>query len=195
MIAYIEGKVIKKELTYVVILVNNIGYEIVMTSYLLNKTQVNDSIEIHTYLHVREDAWQLYGFSSWEEKDYFTLLLSVSGIGPRVGMGIISNSSIEKLNTAIKNENIAYLTTLPGIGKKTAQRMILELKEKVSKLVSIEDSGSPNIDYNNVVTEALLSLGYQMSEIEKVYRKVIKDNPQGDDTLLIKEALKLLARV
>lgn len=195
MIAYIEGKVIKKELTYVVILVNNIGYEIVMTSYLLNKTQVNDSIEIYTYLHVREDAWQLYGFSSWEEKDYFTLLLSVSGIGPRVGMGIISNSSIEKLNTAIKNENIAYLTTLPGIGKKTAQRMILELKEKVSKLVSIEDSGSPNIDYNNVVTEALLSLGYQMSEIEKVYRKVIKDNPQVDDTLLIKEALKLLARV
>ncbi|SMB95731.1 Holliday junction DNA helicase subunit RuvA [Desulfonispora thiosulfatigenes DSM 11270] len=195
MISYLNGKIIKKELNSSIIVVNNIGYEVFMPNYLMDKIKIDDLIEIYTYIHIREDNWQLYGFSTWEEKDYFTLLLNVSGIGPRVALGIVSNSTINQLNSAIQIENIAYLTKLPGVGKKTAQRMILELKEKINQITITEETTLPMNNYNNGVIEALLALGYQMTEVDKIYPKIIKDNPDSDEAGLIKSALKLLAKV
>lgn len=196
MISYISGNVIRKNINSIILFVNGIGYEVFVPRLLQESLSVDDKLEIYTYLHVREDAWHLYGFKSWQEKEYFTLLLSVSGIGPKGALAIISSVTLEQLNSAILNENVTFLTKLPGIGKKTAQRLIVELKEKINIEIGEEElTVSDNIASGNSVVEALLALGYERSEIDKVYPKLIKNNKDADETTLIKLGLKLLAKI
>ena len=131
MISYLKGKVLHKSAASAVILAGNIGYEVILTANKLLRLAPMQEVELYTYLHVREDAMQLYGFDDWEEREFFLLLLNVSGVGPKVAMTILGQSTISGLHRAIAEENITFLTKVPGIGKKTAQRLVLELKDKL----------------------------------------------------------------
>ena len=131
MINFIEGKVVDKQEDYVVIENNQIGYEIYVSSFTQNTLiYQNEMARLFTYMNVREDGITLYGFATKEEKDMFLKLISVSGIGPKMAMGILSNISIVDLTNAIFRQDIKMLCTVKGLGKKTAERLLVELKDK-----------------------------------------------------------------
>lgn len=198
MIAYVKGKIIKINSTSssLIIATNGLGYEVFVSLNNLHKYQKRDEVEFFTYLHTREDLAQLYGFESWEEREVFLLLINVSGIGPKGAMGILSHITIEKLKTAIVTENIDVLITLPGVGKKTAQRLIIELKDKISATIpdpieTIDESQKTGSD----LLQALVALGYQQFEVKKIIPQLLKDNPNKDEAFLLKKALQILARI
>lgn len=198
MISYIKGKIIKRLPTSLIIENNGLGYEVFLN--INNPSMYEDyEIELYTYLHVREDAWTLYGFLSWEEKELFLLLLNVSGIGPKVALSIISYSSLSQLKRAIATGNTDWLMKIPGIGKKTSQRIVVELKDKMVDFILPSEGAEEEDDIlatdNNSVLEGLKALGYQPMEIKKILPLVLRDNPEADEVTLIKKALQLLAKI
>ena len=196
MIAYIKGKILKKNATSLIMENNGLGYEIYVPANSFYKYRDGEEIELVTYLHVREDLIQLYGFSGWDEKEIFLLLINVSGVGPKGALAILSHVSIEELKAAIVTEDINVLTKLPGIGKKTAQRLIIELKDKIPKTIyNFEEVKSESTITGNAILAALVSLGYQPLEVKKIIPLLLKDYPNSDEAFLIKKALQILARI
>lgn len=195
MIVYIKGKVLKKNNASIVITTNSIGYEVFVPLNNLYSYQEGEEVELITYLHLREDLMQLYGFQSWQERDVFLLLINVSGVGPKGAMAILSNISIEKLKQAIGTEDINVLTKLPGVGKKTAQRLIIELKDKIPGSPDVEgETATGSVTGNDLLT-ALVSLGYQSLEVKSIIPRLLKEYPDKDEAFLLKKALQILARV
>lgn len=198
MIAYIQGLVAEKNPTRAVIDVNGIGYEILVPISSYERIgAVGETAKLLTYLHVREDILQLFGFSTQDEREMFLLLISISGIGPKSALGIISSIATKDLKHAIAHEDLNLLTAVPGIGKKTAQRIVVELKDKVAKLGAISDAGSRTIPSGTsaIADEAmmaLISLGYHKSIAEKAIVKALQDNKDKELSLqdLIKTALR-----
>lgn len=198
MIAYIQGLVAEKNPTRAVIDVNGIGYEILVPISSYERIgAVGETAKLLTYLHVREDILQLFGFSTQDEREMFLLLISISGIGPKSALGIISSIATKDLKHAIAHEDLNLLTAVPGIGKKTAQRIVVELKDKVAKLGAISDAGSRTIPSGTsaIADEAmmaLISLGYHKSIAEKAIVKALQDNKNKELSLqdLIKTALR-----
>ncbi len=198
MIAYIQGIVAEKNPTRAVIDVNGIGYEILVPISSYERIgAVGETAKLLTYLHVREDILQLFGFSTQDEREMFLLLISISGIGPKSALGIISSIATKDLKHAIAHEDLNLLTAVPGIGKKTAQRIVVELKDKVAKLGAISDAGSRTIPSGTsaIADEAmmaLISLGYHKSIAEKAIVKALQDNKDKELSLqdLIKTALR-----
>lgn len=188
MIASIKGRVLSKKPDGVIVDVRGIGYHVnVPLSSLSNIPDVGTEIFLHTYTYIREDVLQLYGFITEEEKRVFVTLLGVNGIGPKLGLAILSGMSVQKFMEAVYNEDVALLTTIPGLGKKIAGRLILELREKLPRLtVCSRDSAIAND-----AISALLNLGYKKSLAEGAVERALKD---GADTLedIIKKALKYL---
>ena len=184
MFAYIKGNLEVKTNGYVVIDVNGIGYKIFMSETAINKLgQIGEIVKIHTYVRVREDDISIFGFNTNEELRMFELLLSVSGIGANSALVILSNVSVARFALAIINNDVNLLKKLPGIGPKTAQRAILELKDKLKKeneIVANEDREVSDtikaaiIDDEKIAeaTAALKVLGYTGKEIEKALEKV-----------------------
>ncbi|KJS21178.1 MAG: hypothetical protein VR72_11895 [Clostridiaceae bacterium BRH_c20a] len=196
MIAYIKGKILKKNATSLIMENNGLGYEIYVPANSFYKYRDGEEIELVTYLHIREDLIQLYGFSGWDEKEIFLLLINVSGVGPKGALAILSHVSIEELKAAIVTEDINVLTKLPGIGKKTAQRLIIELKDKIPKTIyNFEEVKSESTITGNAILAALVSLGYQPLEVKKIIPLLLKDYPNSDEAFLIKKALQILARI
>jgi Holliday junction DNA helicase RuvA len=197
MIAYIQGTIAEKNPTRAVIDVQGVGYEILIpvSSYDTLGAK-GESVKLLTYLHVREDILQLFGFATAEERELFLLLISVSGIGPKSALGILSSIAVKDFKRAIVHEDFNLLTAVPGIGKKTAQRIVVELKEKVSKLATFEESAVRTLSTKEQVTDeammALISLGYVKAAAEKAIAKALRDNPDKAFTLqeLIKAALR-----
>ena len=180
MIYSLKGTVQKKISPTMVIEVNNIGYIVHCTQHMLNKYSNEDPIDVITYHHIREDAQLLFGFETEKERELFESLISVSGIGPKVAINILSSISISDLVSAIQTENIMIITQCPGIGKKTAERMVIELKDKVQGL-----AGAPKViekttetvsshDSDDIVL-ALRQLGYQKDEIKRGFMKHAKE--------------------
>jgi len=198
MIEQITGTILHKSPTFCVLENNGIGFGIHIT---LNAFEVLDSIGsgepvvLHTYLHVREDALQLYGFATPEEKHFFKLLLGISGVGPRLAQAILSGMAPDRLREAIQLEDVASITRIPGVGKKTAQRIVLELKEKLKseeKIERIQETIAP-AGANRQAMEAVLALvalGYKENEAEKAVRIVLSRKNDVSLEELIKEALK-----
>ncbi|MGI6226747.1 MAG: Holliday junction branch migration protein RuvA [Peptococcales bacterium] len=196
MIAYVKGKIIRKNQNSLVIVANDLGYEVYVSLHNFYKYHEGDEIELVTYLHTREDLIQLYGFENWEEREVFLLLINVSGVGPKGAIGILSNITIDRLKEAILTENIGILTKLPGVGKKTAQRLIIELKDKIPETTSITNEISDeNLVAGSDLLQALISLGYQSHEVKQIIPKLLKDNPNADEAFLIKRALQILAKI
>lgn len=197
MIAYIKGKILEKTENLIVIEVNNIGYEIniSLNTYLSisNKTEC----ELFTYLQVKEDGLVLFGFSTKQEKELFLNLITVNGVGPKMAITILSGASITDIITGIISEDSKMLARYKGVGKKTAERIILELKEKLSQNISfetVEDVGSLDL-HNNVVNDAIMALtALGLSKTDAVKR--IKENIVSTDTVetLIEKILKNLSR-
>lgn len=185
MIAYIKGEILYKTDDAVVLENNDLGFKVFVPEKWLERYAVGQSIEFYTHEHVREDARDLYGFDSPTELDFFLQLIAISGVGPRLAMKIFALGQIEKIKKAIDEENALLLSTIPGVGKKTAQKIILELRGKLT-------TGFGLAREDQDVLEALTSLGYEPSRV----REMLKELPETAKTSeeKIKSALKLLGK-
>ena len=176
MISYIIGKVTEKEENMIVVESNGIGYEIQVSSYTANSIEFdNEYAKILTYMQVKEDGICLYGFISKEEKDMFLKLISVSGIGPKMAIGILSGVTIPELINAILSQDVKMLCTIKGLGKKTAERLLVELKDQTMPNVNVVSNDNLNYNAIDQVTDALVSLGVGKNE---AYR-LAKDNAEN----------------
>lgn len=200
MIASIHGTLIAKSPTDVVIDTGGIGYSLsIPLSTFTTLGNLNTTVTLLTYLHVREDVLQLYGFSSEEERSIFRLLISVSGIGPRMGQTILSGITVPDLKQHIISGNLGALTTIPGVGKKLAERLIVELRDKIGKAETGVIPLAATDRQSQVRSQALLaltSLGYSRPVAEKALLAAIKEKDGNDLTIeaLIKASLRHAAK-
>ena len=200
MFAYIKGSLEEKGNNYVVIDVSGIGYKIFMSETAIAKMcDLGANVKVHTYYYVREDNISLYGFITKEELKMFELLLSVSGIGAKSAITMLSNITPSKFALAVISNDVGALKKIPGVGPKSAQRIILELKDKLKTEQAIEDEEDTQIkceirktENASEAMEALQILGYNRREIEKVFEKIANLDVSVEE--LIKKALSLLAR-
>jgi Holliday junction DNA helicase RuvA len=183
MIASLRGKVVARMLDGVVLDVNGVGYRIQTTLRASRKAKAGEEVALDTYLHVREDALQLYGFAEPAERELFEHFLSVSGVGPKVALAILSGSTPADLRRAIALEDVTRFVAIPGIGKKTAERVVLELKEKIGQ---VEVLGGPR-EHELVARDALVELGYSLPEAE---RALATTDPEAPPEERVKQALK-----
>ena len=179
MIGFLRGKVVQLLTDYCLLDVGGVGYRVFIPTSTRSRLKTGEEAMLFTHLAVREDAMTLYGFESQEEYQGFQLLISVSGIGPKVALGILSSITIERLFQAIHGQQIAVLTKLPGVGKKSAERLILELKDKTAGLEGtgaddsdFSSSGSAQDESTSDAAAALSALGYSQDEISSVLRRV-----------------------
>lgn len=172
MLAKIKGKIEYIKNNYAVVGVGGLGYKVFSTPYILGKIAGKEEVEFFLHTHVREDVLALYGFLAIEELDMFELLISISGIGPKAGLGILSIASPKTIKTAILNEDSTILTKVSGIGKKTAERVILELKNKVAD-ISVGDKEEAVVDSDAI--EALTGMGYSVTEARDILKTAPKD--------------------
>lgn len=195
MIAYIQGKLTYKDPTYVIIDVQGVGYQIKISLNTYGSIKDQEKIKLHTYLHIKEDAHTLYGFTEPSEKSLFLNLISVSGIGPSIGLMVLSSLSPQEIGEAIANEDVKTIQRIKGIGTKTAQRLILELKDKVKKEMSMDTTSNISLKSNNTIRNealsALVTLGINKVAAEKSLDGILK-REANDISLehLIKLALK-----
>ena len=202
MIGSIKGTVAYQAAEYCLVeTAGGVGYRVFMPVSQLRTLSVGQSVRVLTYTAVREDAIQLYGFMTQQYYDLFTLLLSVSGVGPKGALGILGAAKPEDFYLAVQSRDLKMLTKLPGIGKKTAERMVLELKDKIGTLESAENdrefaeavSGNPDSAAVNEAMAALSALGYSNSEILPVLRKIPDYGTLKRDEL-IRKALQIFAK-
>lgn len=193
MITTIRGRIIQKSPTFIVIDVGGLGHKVNISMATYETLPTMDSeVFLFTELIVREDSLTLYGFSSEEERKLFNLLISVSGIGPKSGIGILSGTKQDEFRTAILTGDTAFLKKLPGVGKKTAERLIVELKDKFDNQL-ISTSATSNIsNVTEDATLALISLGYKQASASKLVSQAVKssNNKIEKSEELIKLALK-----
>jgi Holliday junction DNA helicase RuvA len=167
MIARLRGKPVASTQDGLVLDVGGVGYLVAATPSAIRKADGVEEVVVETYLHVREDALQLYGFAERAERELFIQLLSVVGVGPKVALAIVSGSPADELRRAIVREDTARFQAIPGIGKKTAERIVLELKEKLAASVSIAPVGGGDADDHVVARDALVELGYSLTDAER----------------------------
>ena len=203
MISFIRGLVADTTENAVILENNGIGYEIFMTGSSIEQVSLIDGeVKIHTYFQVREDAMQLYGFLSKDDLEMFRLLLNVNGIGPKAALGVLAGLTADELRFAVLSDDIKTISKAPGIGKKTAQKLILELKDKLKledafekKLAHEQEAASVSgfliHDGRQEAAEALIALGYSSTDAMKAVRKVTDVSPDDVEALL-KAALKQL---
>lgn len=198
MISYIRGELVSIEDDKVIVDVNGVGFGIFMPAQSMNLLpSVGEEVKLHTYMNVREDAMQLYGFLTRDDLQVFKLVIGVSGIGPKGGLGILSKLSADELRFAVMAHDVKTISSAPGIGKKTAEKLIIELKDKLS----IEDvptreeesvttvAGHASNQVQAEAVQALVALGYGNSEALKAVKKVsISEDTSVEDVL--KQALK-----
>jgi len=189
MIASLKGNIKYIRGSYVVVDVSGVGYKVFTTPYTLGKIAGGDEVDFFIYTYVREDILALYGFLNLEELEMFELLISISGIGPKAGIGLLTVASVKTIKTAILNENPSILTKVSGVGKKTAERVILELGNKIAALPEDEKEGALS-DSDSI--EALMGMGYSVTEAREALKSVPKDIM--DVGQRIKHALKNLGK-
>lgn len=203
MISFICGQVADTTENSVIIETGGIGYEVFMTGTAIEQVvRMEGKVKVHTYFHVREDAMQLYGFWNKDDLQMFRLLLGVNGIGPKAALGVLAGLTSDELRFAVLSDDAKTLSKAPGIGKKTAQKLILELKDKLKledafekKLAHEQEAavlaGADFHDGHQEAVEALTALGYSSSEALKAVRRVTDVDP-GDVEAILKAALKQL---
>ena len=199
MYEYMRGVLVAVYPTYVVLDVNGIGYQILVANPFRYSSMTDDEVQIYLHQAVREDSMTLYGFQDYKAKQLFLKLISVSGIGPKSGLSILANGDHEGLIQAIETENLTYLTKFPGVGKKTASQIVLDLKGKLTELIDGVSMDEPAVvapDENVYISEAeeaLQGLGYSVREINKVIPKLKTQTFNGTEEVL-RAAFKLLLK-
>jgi Holliday junction DNA helicase RuvA len=207
MIAHLNGKLLTKEPNAVIVDVAGVGYEVnipLSTFYELENEGSN--VQLRVYTHVKEDALQLYGFKTARERELFVNFISVSGIGPKLGIALLSGMSTDELIASIKSNNLARLTLIPGVGRKTAERLIVDLREKMTALaasqvgaetgVALESSAATSDDdVRAQALSGLINLGYQRSAAEKAIDSVLKEEGEITVESVLRRGLRKLARL
>ncbi len=191
MIGALRGKLHEKTPDYVIVDVGGVGYKVHLplpAYYEIGER--GDDVQLRIYTHVRDDALQLYGFKDLPQQRLFEHLISVAGIGPKLAVTILSGMEVEVLTAAVAEGDIARLSTIPGVGKKTAERMALELKDKVEELAPVTYAGGPRGVRQDVLS-ALENLGYRPRDAERALEKV--QDPADDFEQLLKQTLRVLA--
>ena len=192
MIASLNGTVLRKKPEGIIVDVGGVGYHVSIP--LCNFADIPDRGEkvfLYIYTHVREDALQLYGFITDEDRKIFTTLIGISGIGPKLGLTILSGMPVDRFIETISNEDVVLLSTIPGLGKKTASKIILELKGRLPSLDTEEKGDAGRASHAGDAVSALMNLGYKRPISEKAVEKAIK-NHAGSIEDIIKESLKYL---
>ena len=194
MIDQISGKIISINDNYVVLAVGGLGIKVNISDAFASKLVNEDLITLVTYLNVREDALDLYGFKNDSERNLFLMLISISGIGPKLAVSILSGVELEELKSNILSGDIKSLTSIPGVGAKTAKRIIIELKDKLSKTTTTELGFKDNFGskISKDVLSALVGLGYSESTATEVIKRINPANSDKSIESFIKEALKAL---
>ncbi len=199
MIAQLRGRILEKHPNRIVVDVGGVGYDVFVplsTFYGLGDAGSDISLRIHT--HVREDALALYGFRTILEQDLFERLISVSGIGPKVALGVLSGIEPLELTRAIERSDVARLTAIPGVGRKTSERIVLELKDRLPR-AQVEDAVAGEVEtapggLRDDVLSALVNLGYHRPLAEKAVAAAIKAVPDGGFEPTLKQALREMAK-
>ena len=197
MIAFLRGRLEDKDIGSVDIDVSGVGYRVLMSNNSIAAMPLRgEPVFVYTYMHVREDVLQLFGFVSVAERELFEKLITVSGIGPKVALAILSAFDVDSLKQAIIGEDVALITSIPGIGKKNAQRLILELKEKLSlpETGLVPTISTKDRSMYEEARSALLSLGYSSAEAKKAMDGFAPDGDGVSVEAIIKHALKNLAK-
>ncbi len=193
MITHIQGKLVEKNPTEVVIDCNGIGYLLNISLNTFSQIQDKENIRLYTHLQVREDSHTLFGFSSLAEREIFRLLISVSGIGASIARTMLSSLTPKQVREGIATEDVSLIQSIKGIGLKTAQRTVIELKDKILKVYDIdEDSVSLNNTTKDEALSALEVLGVNKKQSERVIDKFMASQPSANVETIIKEALKSL---
>ena len=206
MIAHLSGTLLSKRATSVIVDVSGVGYEVsIPLSTFYDLEDLGSTVQLRIYTHVREDAIQLYGFKTARERELFLKLISVSGIGPKLGITLLSGMSADEMIASIRTNNLARLTLIPGVGRKTAERLIVELREKVAELSSaqLEEELGAKPETTELTEDtvradalsALLNLGYQRSGAEKAIDAALGEGGDVSVESILRRSLKKLARV
>jgi Holliday junction DNA helicase RuvA len=193
MITQIRGRLVEKNPTYVVIDCSGVGYLLNISLQTYSSLGDDEAVKMYTHLSIREDAHTLYGFYTKTEREVFRLLISVSGVGPSIARTMLSSMTSEEIQNAIASENVALIQSVKGIGAKTAQRVIVDLRDKILKTFDIDEV---SVQTNNTNKEEALSalevLGFNRKQSDKVVSNILKESPEATVELLIKKALKVL---
>lgn len=185
MIAYLNGTILEKGLTYILVETNGVGYKVFVTPEIL-EAKIGERVVLYTYLKVSDDGQSLFGLPDFDSLQFFELLITVSGVGPKVALAILSASRVDAIRQAIANQDAAVFTRISGVGNKTAERIILELKNKVGALQS-----SSGMAVAGDVFDALIALGYNQREVREVVNKLDHSLPRPEQ---IRAALKILGK-
>ena len=193
MITHIQGKLVEKNPTNVVIDCNGVGYLINISLHTFSQIPDNESLKLLTHLQVKEDSHTLYGFRTLAEREIFRLLISVSGIGTSTARTMLSSLTPKQVRDGIASEDVALIQSVKGIGLKTAQRVIIELKDKVLKIYDIDEVAPSTSNTNkDEALSALEVLGFAKKQAERIVDKIISVQPEANVETIIKEALKNL---
>ena len=193
MITQIRGRLIEKNPTDVVVDCNGVGYLLHISLNTFSSLPNDENVVLYTHLSIREDAHTLYGFINKTEREVFKLLISVSGVGPSIARTMLSSMTSEDIQNAIASENVALIQSVKGIGAKTAQRVIVDLKDKILKTFNIDEVSAAQSNTNKEeALSALEVLGFNKKQADKVLNNILKDQPEASVETLIKQALKNL---
>ena len=193
MITQIRGKLIEKNPTYVVVDVSGVGYWLNISLNTFSLLPDDEAIMLYTHLSVKEDSHTLYGFSTKVEREIFKLLISVSGVGPSIARTMLSSMTTDEIQQAIASGNVGVIQSVKGIGTKTAQRVLVDLKDKISKTFAIDEVSFAESNTNkNEALSALEVLGFNRKQSEKVIDKILLEDKTARVETLIKNALKNL---
>ncbi len=193
MISYLKGTIIIKKTKYLILSTGQVGYQIFVSEKTLAKTKEDEEVQLYTHQHITENSQELYGFTTLPELELFKNLIGISGVGPKSALGVMASASVEDIIQAILSEDPALLRTVSGIGPKTAERIVVELKSKIGRLgkeMNLKDISAAPKDIE--VIEALLGLGYSRKEVMDVIKQVPAN--LTDTSERIKGALKLLGK-
>jgi Holliday junction DNA helicase RuvA len=203
MIAYLKGKLFAKQANSVIVETGGVGYEVIIplsTFYELGDE--GTEVELRIYTHVREDTLQLFGFKTERERELYLKLISVQGIGAKSGVAMLSGMSADEIVTAIRTDNVVRLTAIPGVGKKTAERLVIELRDKMQDLLSGAEkeassagqTGAPLDDTYEDALSALLNLGYNRANADKALKQTVQEGTDMSVQKLLRRSLQLLAK-
>jgi Holliday junction DNA helicase RuvA len=203
MIAYLSGKLLEKSTNTAIVEVGGVGYEVsIPLSTFYELGEVGSDVSLRIYTHVREDAIQLFGFKTLRERDLYLRVISVQGIGAKSGITMLSGMSADEIIMAIRTNDLARLTSIPGVGRKTAERLVIELRDKIGELSS---SAKPPLDAKTSASlptdavfddalSALVNLGYQRASAEKALQKAAEEGIEISVQKLLRRSLQILAK-
>jgi Holliday junction DNA helicase RuvA len=202
MIGFLSGKLLEKDANTVIIDVGGVGYEVTIPlSTFYELAEIGSEVRLRIFTHVREDALQLYGFKTTRERDLFLKLISVPGIGAKLGIGMLSGMSADEIIAAIRTDNVGRLTSIPGVGRKTAERVVVELRDKIGELTAAAAASSSapgaaagqDTVFDDALS-ALLNLGYQRNSAEKALQETARDGTELTVQKMLRGALQKLAK-